>query len=91
MKKGFVKAKFMGNNVGKHAVRLQHKRYGKVRSKKKKGGKHRKAHKEKKHEEKMLDKHANAAHHDTGDGGVPDELLEMGIGLDDFHYGTREH
>ena len=35
----------------------------------------------------MLDKHANAAHL-AGDGGVPDELLEMGIGLDDFHYGT---
>ena len=98
MKKGFAKAKFMGNNVGKHAVRMQHKRYGKMRSKKKghkdshhkKSGKRRK-HKEKHHEEKLLDKHANAAVHDVGDGGVPDELLAMGIGLDDFHYGNREH
>jgi|EP00945_MAST-04E_sp_MAST-4E-sp1_P008782 hypothetical protein len=104
MKKGFAHAKIIGGNVKNSKVLMQHKRYGKVRNKKglkegstdshKKGHKKKKkrrAHKEKHHSERKLEKAMNAAHHDTGDGGVPDELLAMGIGLDDFHYGTREH
>ena len=104
MKKGFAHAKIIGGNVKNSKVLMQHKRYGKVRNKKglneasteshkkkHKKKKKRRAHREKDHSERKLEKALNAAHLDTGDGGVPDELLAMGIGLDDFHYGTREH
>ena len=104
LKKGFAHAKILGGNASAvNKSLLQNKRYGRGKHKKKHDSdshdsvpetrvkkKKKRKHREKHHEERKLEKQMNAAHHDTGDGGVPDELLAMGIGLDDFHYGTRD-